>query len=100
MTMVSSDGVPQAEAASRLNAIKTLFNFASRDPEHDRTAVRAHRRVRRGAQLFEDVMHLVERERIVGLHRRMTRRGRGDLLEGVFKAQPATVTATSPIVSR
>jgi hypothetical protein len=60
------------------DALKALLDFAPRDAEQHRPAVRAHRGMRRLAQLVKQVPHLLHRERIVRLDGRVARHRRRD----------------------
>ena len=70
----------------RLDALEILLDFPPGQPQHDRPAVRADRRVRRAPQFVEQVLHLLARQRIVRLHRRVTRHRGGHLAQRVVDA--------------
>src|SRR5436190_3827577 len=60
-----------------LDPLEVLLDLPSRDPQNDGAAVRAHARIRRAAQLLEDVSHLLHRQWIICLDGGVTRhRGR------------------------
>src|SRR5688572_646068 len=65
------------------DALEVLFDLAPRQPQHHRPAVGADRGVRGAPQLVEDVRHLLVRQRIVRLHRRMAGHRRRDALDRV-----------------
>ena len=82
--IATSDGLSWSRTAS--DALEVLLDLPSREPQHDRPAVRADARVGRPAQLGEDVAHLLERQRIVRLHRGMAGHRRGDAAQRVLDA--------------
>src|SRR5262249_3012654 len=65
-------------ALTALDPLKVLLNLPPGDPEHHRPSVRTHARVRRPAQFFEDVPHLLHGQRIVRLDGGMTGHRRGN----------------------
>ena len=71
------------------DALEVLLDLAPRQPQHHRPAVRADGRIRRRAQLVEDVRHLLVGQRVVRLHRRMARRRRGDALQRLLHLRAA-----------
>src|SRR5262245_10219659 len=64
--------------APRSDALKVLLDFAPRESQHHRPAVRADRGVRRSPQFLQDVRHLFHGQCVVRLDCRVARHGRGD----------------------
>ncbi len=74
---------------SCLDPLEVLLDLAPRDAQHHRAAVRADRRIRGRVELVENVPHLLERQRVVGLHRGVTGHRRGDPLDRLVDLEAA-----------
>src|SRR5687768_9680402 len=72
-----------------LYSVGVRLDLAPRGAVSDRAAVRAHTRVRRPAQLLEDVTHLLHGERIVCLDGGVAGHRRGNLPESILDARAA-----------
>ena len=75
--------------ADQSDPLKVLLDLAAREAQHHRPAVGTDRRIGGPAQLVEDVRHLLVCQRVVRLHRRVARHGRGDALDRVVDARAA-----------
>ena len=84
---------------ARSDSLKVLLDLPPRQPKHDRPAVRADGRVRRGGELREDVHHLLVGQRVVRLHGGVACDGGGHLLECRF-GRAAAVEAFEVLAER
>src|SRR5688500_7157463 len=81
---LNDNRVQNLTEGARLDPVEVLLYFSAGDAKHDRPPMRADGGICRGAQFLEDMMHLLERQRIVRLHGGVARGSGGNLLERVL----------------